>query len=152
MRDVDAFLGETDDQPPGMSMSSKSEVTVTYVNIILYAISYQLQRPIEPFLVRSLIHSSHESSDTVTRQNAEESTTNRTYGNLTSFFSAVQTIGSPLVGILLDKIGVRSTSVLVYAGSAASYIILSRAKTPSGLYWSKVPTLLQHAFLVSLPT
>lgn len=97
--------------------------------------------------MRSLIQNSSQ-DDT----SNEESSTNQTYGRLTSFFSAVQTVGSPLVGILLDRIGVRSTSILVYFGSAASYAILSTATTPSGLYWSKVPTLLQHAFLVGQAT
>jgi OCT family organic cation transporter-like MFS transporter 18 len=131
-------------------MSSKTEVTITYLNVILYALSYQLQRPIEPFLVRTLIHNSSHSSQHHT--NDEESSTNQTYGRLTSFFSAIQTVGSPLVGILLDKIGVRSTSILVYTGSAASYAILAQASTLSGLYYSKIPTLLQHAFLVGQAT
>ena len=132
-------------------MSSK-EVTVTYLNIILYALSYQLQRPVEPFLVRSLIHGNSKNASSSLQSNEEESSTNQTYGRLTSFFSLIQTVGSPLVGILLDKIGVRSTSILVYTGSAASYAILSQATTPAGLYWSKVPTLLQHAFLVGQAT
>lgn len=133
-------------------MSSSKEVTVTYLNIILYALSYQLQRPVEPFLVRSLIHGNSKNASSSLQSNEEESSTNQTYGRLTSFFSLIQTVGSPLVGILLDKIGVRSTSILVYTGSAASYAILSQATTPAGLYWSKVPTLLQHAFLVGQAT
>ena len=28
---------------------------ITYVNIVLYALSYQLQRPVEPYLIQSLI-------------------------------------------------------------------------------------------------
>jgi OCT family organic cation transporter-like MFS transporter 18 len=136
-------------------MSSKTEVNITYLNIILYALSYQLQRPIEPFLVRSLIHQTSSSATTPNHTDLvqnEESSINQTYGRLTSFFSLIQTIGSPLVGILLDKIGVCRTSVLVYTASATSYAILARATTPSGLYWSKVPTLLQHAFLVGQAT
>jgi len=129
-------------------MSSSSEVIVTYLNIILYAISYQLQRPVEPFLVRSLIHNN---KDNVNSQE-EESKANRTYGKLTSFFSCIQTIGSPLVGILLDKIGPRYTSILVYLASASSYWILANATSPTWLYCSKIPTLLQHAFLVGQAT
>jgi len=125
----------------GVSMSS--EVIVTYVNIILYAISYQLQRPGEPFLVKSLIH---------TENGQSEETTNKTFGRLISFFSFIQTIGSPLVGILLDRIGPRRTSILVYLGSALSYAILSQATSPLWLYCSKIPTILQHAFLVGQAT
>lgn len=127
---------------------SSSEVTVTYLNIILYAVSYQLQRPVEPFLVRSLIHDANHDSG----NDREESTANQTYGRLTSFFSLIQTIGSPLVGTLLDRIGPRQTSILVYAGSACSYWILANATTPTLLYLSKVPTILQHAFLVGQAT
>ena len=118
-----------------------SEVAITYVNIILYALSYQLQRPVEPYLVRSLIRGDGDAA-------ADEGKANRAYGRLTSFFSAIQTVGSPVVGTLLDRIGPKRTSVLVFGGSAASYWILSVATTPELLFLSKVPTLLQHAFLV----
>ena len=125
-------------------MTTTTEVTITYINIVLYALSYQLQRPIEPFLVRSLVNA-QTSED-------EDSSINQTYGRLTSFFSLIQTIGSPLIGTLLDTVGIRPTSILVYTGSAASYAILSQSKTPAGLYWSKLPALLQHAFLVGQAT
>ena len=118
-----------------------SEVIVTYVNIILYAISYQLQRPVEPFLVKSLIHNTDDGQ-------SKETKSNQTFGTLTSFFS----FGSPLVGILLDRLGPRRTSILVYLGSAASYAILSQAASPLWLYCSKIPTILQHAFLVGQAT
>ncbi len=133
-------------------MAPQTEVIVTYVNIILYAVSYQLQRPVEPFLVRSLIHNHTSISNNITDNIEEEQTSNRTYGRLTSFFSFIQTIGSPLVGILLDRIGVRRTSILVYLASAASYWILANATSPAWLFWSKVPTILQHAFLVGQAT
>ena len=53
---------------------------------------------------------------------------------------------------MLDKIGPRRTSILVYLGSAASYGILSQATSPLWLYCSKIPTILQHAFLVGQAT
>ncbi|EJK50678.1 hypothetical protein THAOC_30279 [Thalassiosira oceanica] len=118
-----------------------SEVAITYVNIILYALSYQLQRPVEPYLLASLIRGDGDAAD-------DEGAANRAYGRLTSFFSAIQTVGSPVVGTLLDRIGPKKTSVLVFGGSAASYWILSVATTPALLFLSKIPTLLQHAFLV----
>ncbi|KAL9189560.1 hypothetical protein ACHAXT_009235 [Thalassiosira profunda] len=128
---------------------ASSEAVATYLNIVLYAVSYQLQRPVEPFLVRSLLHSDASNSNHITD---EESAANRTYGRLTSFFSLIQTVGSPLVGSLLDRIGPKRTSISVYAGSALSYWILAHATTPGWLYLSKVPTLLQHAFLVGQAT
>lgn len=131
-------------------MATPTEVVVTYANIILYAISYQLQRPVEPFLVRSLIHNNQNSTSSSTT--SQEESSNQTYGRLTSFFSLIQTIGSPLIGILLDRIGVRKTSILVYLASAASYWILANATSTTWLFWSKVPTILQHAFLVGQAT
>ena len=73
---------------------ASTEVVVTYANIILYAISYQLQRPVEPFLVRSLIHN----NQNITSKNdvdttEEEEASNQTYGRLLSCFSFIQTIG-----------------------------------------------------------
>lgn len=41
---------------------------------------------------------------------------------------------------------------MVYLGSAASYAILSQATSPLWLYCSKIPTILQHAFLVGQAT
>jgi len=131
------------------NMASSTEVAVTYVNIVLYAISYQLQRPVEPFLVRSLIHNNNQND---TANSNEEEKSNQTYGRLTSFFSFIQTIGSPLVGILIDRIGVRRTSTLVYLACAASYWILANATSTVWLFWSKLPTILQHAFLVGQAT
>lgn len=128
---------------------ASSEAVATYLNIVLYAVSYQLQRPVEPYLVRSLLHSDASNAN---HSADEESAANRTYGRLTSFFSLIQTVGSPLVGTLLDRIGPKRTSILVYAGSALSYWILAHATTPGWLYFSKVPTLLQHAFLVGQAT
>eukprot|EP00545_Synedropsis_sp_CCMP1620_P002780 CAMPEP_0119010136 /NCGR_PEP_ID=MMETSP1176-20130426/4816_1 /TAXON_ID=265551 /ORGANISM="Synedropsis recta cf, Strain CCMP1620" /LENGTH=491 /DNA_ID=CAMNT_0006962751 /DNA_START=42 /DNA_END=1517 /DNA_ORIENTATION=+ len=111
---------------------------ITYINIVLYALCYQLQRPVEPFLVQSLTEN-HNDPAQVTLM----------YSRLQSFFSALQTVGSPLVGILLDRVGVRSASALVFCASAASYAILSVATTMPLLFLSKFPTLLQHAFLVA---
>ena len=72
-----------------------------------------------------------------------------TYGTLQSFFSTIQTVGSPLVGILLDRIGIRMASSIVFFASALSYALLAQATTMPLLFWSKVPTALQHAFLVA---
>lgn len=111
---------------------------VTYINIVLYALCYQLQRPVEPFLIKSLTENHH-----------DPNYVSEKYGQLQSFFSAIQTIGSPLVGILLDRVGVRKASSVVFLASAFSYAILASATTMDLLFWSKVPTALQHAFLVA---
>lgn len=120
-----------------------SALWVTYVNIALYALCYQLQRPVEPFLVQKLVQQQQE-DDTDGGLDVTQ-----TYGRLQSFFSTVQTIGSPLVGILLDRVGIRKASALVFAASAASYLLLAHANTLPLLFASKIPTALQHAFLVA---
>lgn len=127
---------------------SKAELAlwVTYLNIVLYALCFQLQKPVEPFLVQQLISSSSRGSD------GNEDVISLAYGQLQSFFSAIQTIGSPLVGILLDRVGIRITSAMVFLASAASYGILAGASNMHLLFLSKVPTVLQHAFLVAQAT
>jgi OCT family organic cation transporter-like MFS transporter 18 len=111
---------------------------ITYINIVLYALCYQLQRPVEPFLVQSLSENHNDPTQVALM-----------YSRLQSFFSAIQTVGSPLVGILLDRVGVRHASALVFLASAMSYAILASASTMPLLFLSKVPTVLQHAFLVA---
>lgn len=114
---------------------------VTYVNIALYALSYQLQTPVEPFLIKKL---SEEAGDV--------EGVNRTYGNLQSFFQTIQTLGSPIVGIILDRIGIRYTSALVFLASAMSYAVLATARDLQTLFLSKLPTVFQAAFLVAQAT
>lgn len=122
--------------------SDRIALWITYLNIILYALCYQLQRPVEPFLVQALSEKAGDSADSV----------NQTYGRLNSFFSTVQTVGSPLVGILLDRVGIRYASALVFLSSAVSYAILAGSTDLTLLFVSKIPTALQHAFLVAQAT
>lgn len=127
--------------PTEANSSDRAALWITYVNIVLYALCYQLQQPVEPFLVQAL-----------SVKNNDADAINKTYGQLNAFFSTIQTIGSPLVGILLDRVGIRYTSGLVFLASAASYAILARASDLNWLFLSKVPTALQHAFLVAQAT
>lgn len=117
---------------------------ITYGNIALYGLCYQLQRPVEPFLVKFLTEKA-EAGDGA-------SSVSRNYGRLESFFSTVQTIGSPLVGLLVDRIGIRKTWTVVFLASAASYAMLAAATTLPELFASKVPAALQHAFLLAQAT
>jgi len=121
----------------------------TYANIVLYALCYQLQRPVEPFLVAKLTAAASTSN---ADHQADAAASIVMYGRVQAFFSAVQTAGSPLVGTLLDHMGIRKTSALVFAASALSYALLARAADVPALFLSKVPTVLQHAFLVAQAT
>mmetsp|Transcript_19151 Transcript_19151/g.24846 ORF Transcript_19151/g.24846 Transcript_19151/m.24846 type:complete len:436 (+) Transcript_19151:120-1427(+) len=106
-------------------------IGIVLTNVALYATCYQLQRPIEPFLVQKI--------------GADD----REYGRLQSFFSFVQTLGSPVVGSFLDFIGPKIMFVIVFGSSALSYGILSQATSVKLLYLSKIPTILQAGFLVA---
>jgi hypothetical protein len=64
-----------------------------YLLVVFYALCYQLQAPIEPFLVEKLIGKDGDSAVA--------------FGRLGSFFSIVQTVGSLSFGYLLDRAGVR---------------------------------------------
>eukprot|EP00957_Ditylum_brightwellii_P028733 2170310-Ditylum_brightwellii.AAC.1 len=44
------------------------------------------------------------------------------------------------------------TSAMVYLSSALSYLILANANSMTALFASKIPTALQHAFLVAQAT
>ena len=105
-------------------MPSDTDTTVGLVllNVVMYAFAYQLQRPVEPFLIKSL-------------SDGDAKTVAKTYGRLQSFFQAAQTIGSPIVGALLDKIGARYCSVIVFLASALSYAILASSTTLSHPVW-----------------
>ena len=124
--------------------STDAVLWITYANIVLYALCYQLQRPVEPFLIQSLTEQE--------QAEGEISSVNQTYGNLQSFFSFCQMFGSPLVGILLDRIGIRKTSCVVFVASALSYAILASASDLTLLFVSKIPTIFQAAFLVAQAT
>jgi MFS family permease len=122
---------------------------VTYINIILYALCYQLQRPVEPFLVQRLSSKQYSGGSSHTSENVT-----RTYGQLQSFFSFIQTIGSPIIGVLLDRWGIKIASSIVFLSSALSYSMLMIASsdqygTMSMLFYSKIPTAFQHAFLIA---
>eukprot|EP00536_Pseudo-nitzschia_multiseries_P016439 jgi/Psemu1/313170/fgenesh1_kg.1116_\ len=130
--------------------STNAVLWITYVNIVLYALCYQLQRPVEPYLIESLVEK--EKNQDHLSSSSSASSVNQTYGNLQSFFSFCQMFGSPLVGILLDRIGIRKTSCVVFVASALSYAILASASDLTLLFVSKIPTVFQAAFLVAQAT
>ena len=106
-----------------------------YALVAIYATCYQLQAPLEPFLVERLKNGS----------SPEEGAT--AYARLQSFFQLVQMVGSFLVGYLLDIVGLRLMFALNFLGCAASYGILARADTLDMLWLSKLPTVLMAGFL-----
>jgi len=116
-----------------MSTTAKDNriLLIVYINIVLYATCFQLQRPLEPYLVAKLN----------TENSAEE------YARLQSFFSFVQTIGSLITGYFLDKYSAKAGFLLTFVSSALSYYLLSISTSINILYLSKIPTVFQSGFL-----
>lgn len=104
---------------------------IVYLNIVLYATCFQIQRPLEPFLVDKL-SSGNSVND---------------YAKLNSFFSLVQTVGSFMSGPFLDKFGPKIGFLITFISSAMSYWLLSISTTLDILYLSKIPTIFQAGFL-----
>jgi len=111
-------------------------IWLVYLNIALYATCYQLQRPVEPFLIEKLSKSAG-----LGRDSFDE------YARLQSFFSVMQMVGSIFVGGLLDMLGPKTMFMVNFAASALSYYLLSQATTMDILYYSKLPTVLQAGYL-----
>lgn len=105
---------------------------IVYINVVLYATCYQIQRPLEPFMVEKL---------NLVGDSSDE------YAKLQSFFSVMQTIGSLISGVFLDKFGVKGGFIISFLASAASYALLSQSTTLNILYLSKIPTIFQAGFL-----
>lgn len=108
-------------------------VYLIYALVLLYAFCYQLQAPLEPFLVDSLVGKGSEST--------------QAYGRLQSFFQVVQTVGSLAFGNLLDKFGVRVGFVVNFLGCAATYLLLANTSSLNMLYLTKVPGVFMAGFL-----
>jgi OCT family organic cation transporter-like MFS transporter 18 len=111
-------------------------LVIVYINIALYATCFQLQRPLEPFLVEKVIST-----------NGGESDAKAEYARLQSFFSIVQMIGSLATGYFLDYFSVKAGFYLSFLSSALCYWLLSKATTMPILYLSKIPTIFQAGFL-----
>jgi OCT family organic cation transporter-like MFS transporter 18 len=123
-----------------LKVTSTQTLWIIYINVALYAFCYQMQRPLEPFLVEKLM-SSATSNTTLGMSGADE------YAKLQSFFSIMQTIGSFATGRFLDNFGAKGGFVVSFLASAASYALLSQASTLQILYLSKLPTIFQAGFL-----
>ncbi len=126
-----------------MSPETKT-LLIIYINVALYATCFQLQRPLEPFLVERLLKTADGGG---VAANATSTAAASEYARLQSFFSAVQTVGSLASGLAIDRFGVRGGFVMTFAASALSYYLLSISSTIGVLYASKVPTVLQAGFL-----
>ena len=112
---------------------------IVYMLIVLYALCYQFQSPIEPFLLEKLLNN--------TSSENEKASLSTTYANLKSFFSIIQGIGSLLFGAILDRFGVRTGLIINFLACASCYYTLSICDSVELLYLSKVPGLAMAGFL-----
>jgi len=121
-------------------MGATRELLIVDALVVLYALCYQLQVPLEPYLVDRLVTNVEGGSADAIKQ----------FTQLQSFFSIVQMVGSMFVGGLVDVLGVRFAFVLNFAACALSYAILASAESMTGmagLYVSKLPAVFMTGFL-----
>mmetsp|Transcript_22629 Transcript_22629/g.63235 ORF Transcript_22629/g.63235 Transcript_22629/m.63235 type:complete len:444 (+) Transcript_22629:152-1483(+) len=121
-------------------LSPKSQVHLVYFLVVLYAVCYQLQSPLEPFLVDSLVGKDKSSESTAS------------YARLQSFFGVIQMVGSLSIGNLLDRWGARAGFVINFIACAASYALLANTSSLTILYLSKVPGVAMAGFLCAQTT
>ncbi len=110
-------------------------IVSVYLLIVLYATCYQLQRPVEPFLVDKLAEG----------MGKEESA--RAYSQLQAFAGLLQWGGSLAIGYVLDRFGVRVGFVLNFAACSLSYWLLSRADSMAMLWLSKLPLVAMSGYM-----
>jgi OCT family organic cation transporter-like MFS transporter 18 len=109
------------------------QIFLVYFLVVLYALCYQLQSPIEPFLVDKLVG---KGGDSATQ-----------YAKLQSFFSVVQTIGSLIFGYVLDVFGLRVGFAINFLGCALQYYMLATTTSIEMLFASKIPGVFMAGFL-----
>lgn len=120
-----------------MEKASGLVISVVYINVILYSLCYQLQSPVEPYMVERLVQGNNDAG---------------AYSRVQAWFSVIQTAGSLVVGLLLDRFGLRGAFVINFMSAAMAYGILANATTMELLYLSKLPTLCMHGFLCAQAT
>lgn len=120
---------------PDAMRSPSASLYLVYGLVVFYALCYQLQAPLEPFLVERLVG----------KDNALEASVS--YGRLQSLFSGIQMFASLMFGHILDKAGVRVGFILNFMACAATYFLLSITDSMTMLYASKIPGIGMAGFL-----
>lgn len=109
-------------------------LAIVLVNVALYAICFQAQLPVQPYLLKSLSLSGDAAV---------------AWGTFKSWGGALQVVGSLIAGLLVDKMGAKAVLLLSFVASAAAYYLTYIATDVTGLYVSQVPTVFQHAVLAA---
>jgi len=111
-------------------------IYLIYGLVVSYALCYQFQRPIEPFLIEKLVKQNGDGGDVAT-----------TYGRVTSLFGFAQGLGSLVMGAILDRYGIRAAYVITFLACALQYWLLSISDSLTILYLSKIPGVAVAGFL-----
>ena len=114
---------------------------VVYALVTLYALCYQFQSPIEPFLVSKLLNATKSTSE---NDNGDLA---MTFARVKSIFAISQGIGSLAFGKILDTYGVRIGLIINFLACACCYYLLSITNTVNMLYLSKLPGVAMTGFL-----
>ena len=115
-----------------MALTNRFQLGLVLFNVMLYAACYQMQTPVQPYLVKSL------SADSVSA-----------FGLLKSWNGLLQLFGSLLVGRWIDAQGPRPVLVGSFAASALIYALTYYADSVAWLIAAQIPTVLQHAVLAA---
>lgn len=107
------------------TMGKEFQKWLVYALIVIYALCYQLQQPIEPFLVEKLVKERGGSDAT------------QTYGQVQSFFGVAQALGSLAIGAVIDRLGVRAGFLISFLSCATSYYLLSITDSVGMLFFTK---------------
>jgi len=114
-------------------------IFLIYGLVVLYALCYQLQQPIEPFLIDKLVKG----------EGGDNAGAAVTLGRINAFFGFAQGFGSLAVGWVLDRYGVRAGLILNFVACALQYYLLSVTDSVALLYLSKIPAVAVAGFLVA---
>jgi len=102
-------------------------LTLVHLNIVLYALTYWMSRPVLPFLSEQL------GADSIV------------FGYLQTTFSFVQLVGNPVIGRLCDEKGAKIALQMCQVATGISYILLGFAWNIPLLFASQLPTVLMQS-------
>ena len=107
-------------------------LALIYLVIVLYAVAFMSQQPVQQFHVVNLGGES-----------------NSSFLYLRSFFACAQFAGSLISGALVDRFGAKNALLLSFASGAASYALTAAASSLTMLFVAQVPTIFLHAMLAA---
>eukprot|EP00928_Gymnodinium_smaydae_P047423 TRINITY_DN31650_c0_g1_i1.p1 TRINITY_DN31650_c0_g1~~TRINITY_DN31650_c0_g1_i1.p1 ORF type:complete len:469 (+),score=60.33 TRINITY_DN31650_c0_g1_i1:58-1464(+) len=110
-------------------------VWIVYGLLMIHAFCYQLQTPLEPYLVDHLIGKGAEAT--------------ATYGYLQSFYWMVQLVGSVAFGGFLDRYGCRVGLIVSNLAAMTQFLTLANTSSTTMLFLSKLPGMFAHPVLSS---